>query len=249
MEKKVLIVHGWMHSADLYKRLKRDLERTGTYKVKLYEIPGFGNAPAEKRYKVLRYYTKKMERELAAGCYDYAIGHSMGGTILLRAMVGKKLDTRLILLSPEYGGITVLKPLMFFVPLMLSMLYMTKRVYFRTTNFLIKCMALFTINSWDKIDAQIVIDTRKAAPIVATCAMFELAWDNWRLKRGEWKCGKVELILGEKDRIIKQKNMKRLYNDIGNCHVYVIKGIGHTAVLEAYDILYKIIVKILECPC
>lgn len=246
MSKRILIVHGWMHSADLYKKLKRDLERKGTYKVKLYEIPGFGNTPAEKRVRLIKFYTKKMEKELIRGSYDYVIGHSMGGTILLRAMVGKKLDTKLILLSPEYGGITILKPLMLFLPIVTLMLYVIKNVYCITTIFLVKCMALFTINHWEKIDAQIVTDTRKAVPLVAAHAMMELAWDNWQLKKDEWKSGKVELILGEKDRIIKRKKMKRLCSDIGNCHVYVIRGIGHTAVLEAYDRLFKILVKILE---
>lgn len=245
MSKRILIVHGWMHSADLYKKLKTDIEKKGSCTVKLYEIPGFGNRPAKSRHKLIEYYARDMEKELARDSYDYVIGHSMGGTILLRAMAGKKMDTKLILLSPEYGGITVLKPLTVFVPLMPPMLFLFQKVNNSTANFFIKCMALFTINRWEKIDDQVVTDTRKADPMVAAHAMVELAWDHWRLKKGEWKCGKVELILGEKDRIIKQKKMKRLCGDIGDCHGYVIKGIGHTAVLEAYDKLLKILLKIL----
>ena len=245
MRKKILIVHGWMHSADLYHKLKTDLEKSGLYTVKLYEIPGFGNASAEKRRKLLLFYTKKMERELVRESYDYAIGHSMGGTVLLRAMAGKRFSVRLVLLSPEYGGIALLKPLTIFLPLMPLVLYIFKKVYCAITIFLIKCMALFTINRWDQIDDQIVTDTRKAVPIVATRAMAELTWDHWRLKKGEWKSGRVELILGEKDRLIRQKKMRRLYYDIGDCHAYVIKGIGHTAVLEAYDKLLKLLLKLL----
>lgn len=245
MGKRILIVHGWMHSADLYKKLKTDLEKNGSCIVKLYEIPGFGDKPAKRKHKLIDYYTKSMEKELAGGSYDYAIGHSMGGTILLRAMAGKEMDTKLILLSPEYGGITVLKPLTLFVPLMPPILYLFKKANNSAVNFFIKCMALFTINRWEKIDDQIVADTKKADPMVAAHAMIELAWDHWRLKKGEWKCGKVELILGEKDRLIKGKKMKRLYSDIGDCHGYVIRGIGHTAVLEAYDRLLKILLKIL----
>ena len=246
MDKKILIVHGWMHSADLYKKLKEDLEKKGSYKVKLYEFPGFGNTPAERGHKLLDYYTKKIEKELVEGCYDYAIGHSMGGNILLKALAGKELNTKLVLLSPEYGGIALLKPLVIFMPIMPLILYFFKKGPCLITTFFIKCMALFTINSWEKIGDQIVIDTKRAAPIVATCAMIELAWDNWRVNRGEWKCGGVELILGERDRIIMQRKMKYLYNDIEKCHVYVIKGIGHTAVLEAYNRLLKILLKIMS---
>lgn len=246
LSKKILIVHGWMHSADLYKKLKADLEKNSSYEVNLYEFPGFGNTPAEKKCKLLDYYTKKMKKELAEGGYDYAIGHSMGANILLKAMAGTRTDTKLILLSPEYGGITLLKPLVIFMPITPLVLYFFKKVPCSVTTFLIKCMALFTINSWDKIDTQIVTDTRKADPIVAACSMTELAWDNWRMKSGEWKSGNVELILGEKDRIIMREKMKWLCNDIEKYHVHIIRGIGHTAVLEAYDKLLKILLKTIE---
>ena len=246
LRKKILIVHGWMHSADLYKRLKTDLEKSGSCEVTLYEFPGFGNTPAEKKSRLLDHYTKKMKKELAEGGYDYAIGHSMGANILLRAMEGKRLDTKLILLSPEYGGIALIKPFMIFMPITPLALYLFKKVPSSATTFLIRCMAQFTINSWDKIDDQIVADTRRADPMAAACSMAELAWDNWRIKSGEWKCGNVELILGEKDRIITRKKMKWLCNDLGKCHVHMIRGIGHTAVLEAYDKLLKILLKIIE---
>lgn len=246
MSKKILIVHGWMHSADLYRKLKEDLENKGLYKVKLYEFPGFGDTPAGQYHHLMDYYTKLMEKELLENHYDYVIGHSMGGNILLRAMKNKKSNAKLILLSPEYNGITLLKPLMILAPIMPWMLYLFKKWSNPITIFLIKCMALFTINSWEKIDDQIVMDTRRAAPIVATCAMVELAWDNWRISKDEWKCGGVELILGEKDRIITQGKMKRLRDDIGDCHIYMIRDIGHTAVLEAYDKLSNILIKIMQ---
>ena len=246
MKKKILIAHGWIHSADTYKKLKNDLENTGLYDVNLYEFPGFGNSPARKYFSLMKYYTQEMERELVNGAYDYVIGHSMGGNILLRAMTGKSLNTKLILLSPEYNGIALLKPTMVFIPIMPLSFYLLKKMSCPVTTFFIKCMALFTINSWDQIDDQIVLDVRKASPIVATCTIFELAWDNWRIKRGQWKCGKVELILSEKDRLISRRKMKCLRDDLGDCHVYCLRGIGHTAVLEAYDRLLSTLRKIMK---
>lgn len=246
MSKKILIVHGWLHSADMYKKLKADLEKNGSYQVKLYEFPGFGNTPVEKNHRLLDYYTRKIEKELVEGCYDCVIGHSMGGTILLRALAGKRSGAKLILLSPEYGGIALLKPFVIFMPVMPLALSLLKKGSCFITTFFIKCMALFTINRWEKIDDQIVIDAKRADPLVAACTMTELVWDNWRVKRGDRKYGKVQLILGERDRIITQRKMKCLCNDIGKCHIHVIKGIGHTAVLEAYDKLLEILLKIVR---
>lgn len=245
MKKKILIAHGWMHSADTYKKLKEDLERTGNYDVTLYEFPGFGNSRAERYLHVLEYYTQKMEKELAGKSYDYVIGHSMGGNILLRAMADKNMDTRLILLSPEYNGIALLKPVILFIPVVPLALLLLKKVSCSFTTFLIKCMALFTINSWEQIDDQIVLDTRKASPVVAACTMLELAWDRWRIKKARWKCGKVCLILGERDRIISRRKMRCLCDDLGVCQVYGIRKIGHTAVLEAYDRLFNTLIKIM----
>lgn len=246
MKKKILIAHGWMHSADTYKKLKADLEKTGRYEVTLYEFPGFGDSPAEKHFQVMKYYTQKLEMELAREAYDYVIGHSMGGNILLRAMADKDMDTRLILLSPEYNGIAVLKPVILFIPVVPLVLLLLKKVSCSFSTFLIKCMALFTINSWNHINDQIVLDTRKASPVVAACTMLELAWDGWRIGKDQWRCGKVSLILGEKDRIISRKKMKCLCDDLGVCQVYGIRKIGHTAVLEAYDRLFHTLMKILN---
>ena len=57
----ILIVHGWMHSAKRYQRLKRDLERLGTYHVELYEFPGFGDTPAKYKRAILRSYAADMQ--------------------------------------------------------------------------------------------------------------------------------------------------------------------------------------------
>lgn len=40
--KKILIIHGWMHSAERYAKLADDIQKKLHCKVVLYEIPGFG---------------------------------------------------------------------------------------------------------------------------------------------------------------------------------------------------------------
>lgn len=242
VDKQILIVHGWMHSSKRYERLKTDLEIIGPYKVTLYEFPGFGDTPAEKYCHLLKYYTGKIEAELESGSYDYVVGHSMGGNILLRAMDGRKQKAKLILLSPEYGGITLLKLFTVFMPVVPLVFFLLKMPG-KLTGFFIKAMALFTVNRWEQIDGQMVEDVRKASPIAAACAMFELAWDQWRVK--QWDRGETVLILGERDRIIERRKMEALKDALGSCSVYCIEGIGHTAVVEAYDQLLKLLTLIL----
>ncbi len=242
MNKKILLVHGFMHSSARYKRLKTDLEAMGDCEVTLYELPGFGDTPASSWRHVLEQDADKIKGELAAGDYDYAVGHSMGGNVLLRAMDGRRWRTRVILLSPEYGGIPLLKPCTPFMPV-LPLVFLLLKVPCALTSFLIKTMALFTVNRWTQIDERIVADARKASPMTAAGAMFELTWDKWRVRN--WKSKEVVLILGEKDRIIRREKMKKLQKDLGKCSVYYIEGIGHTAVSEDYDRLLKLLTRIL----
>lgn len=247
MKSKILVVHGWMHSAERYKQLKKSIEKQGRYEVTLYELPGFGDTPPQCYRNLLQYYTKKLEQVLKDGEYEYAIGHSMGGNVLLRAMAGKQLKTKLILLSPEYCGIALLKPFIVFLPIMPLGLTILKKVNCSFTTFLIKCTALLTVNRWEQIDDQIVKDARKASPVVATNAMMELVWDSWRISSRQWKSGTVSIIIGENDRIISRKKIELLRKDIKSSRLYCIDGIGHTSVVEAFDKLLDGVMKIINC--
>ncbi len=245
MNHNILIVHGWLHSAKRYEKLKEKLEKENLCNVTLYEFSGFGDTSPKKYSNLLKYYAEELAIEIERGNYDYAIGHSMGGNVLLRAMANKQLKTKLILLSPEYAGITLLKPLLFIFPIIPIIFVILKNIKCSITTFLIKCMALFTINNWKKIDNQIVVDTRKASVIVAVVSMMELAWDNWRVTNEEWNGGNISIIIGENDRIISKKKIRMLHRDLKNSRVYCIKHIGHTAVLENFDKLCNILLEIM----
>ena len=239
--KQILIVHGWMHSAKRYERLKEDLEKDGMYDVVLYEFPGFGKTKPKYYFNILQRYKSELEKELQTKKYDYLIGHSMGGNILLRVLSGGYYQAKLILLSPEYGGIDLLKPLVVLYPIIYLVLYLVQKITCSVTTFLIKCTALFTINNWKKIDEQIVMDTRRASTIVALNTMIELAWDCWKIEKQAWENGKVYLIVGEGDRIIRRHKMEKLIRQFDNIKVYEIPQIGHTAVLENYEELLKML--------
>lgn len=245
--KKVLIVHGWLHSVDMYNKLKADIERYCNFQVILFELPGFGGTPAHKYFNLLEYYASEVEKELGRESYDYAIGHSMGGNVLLRAMSHKRYSTKLILLSPEYGGIDLLKPLTIVSPVALLFLLICRAFPCRMTTLIIKGVALFTINDWEKINYQIIKDARRANSLVAVSSMIELSWDRWRIKYGQLSGEKVNLILCGRDRIISRRKMRLLCSDLRNCRVQCIKKSGHTAVLEEYDRLFYLLMKIMEC--
>ena len=61
---KILIVHGWMHSAKRYEQLKHDIEKNEKYDVVLYEFPGFGKSKAKYYFNILQKYKKELEQEL-----------------------------------------------------------------------------------------------------------------------------------------------------------------------------------------
>lgn len=245
-KEKILIVHGWMHSGKRYEQLKLDMEKSGKYEVVIYEFPGFGESRAKYYFNILEQYKNELEKELQSKEYDYVIGHSMGGNILLRILSDNSYETKLILLSPEYGGIDILKPLIVFYPLLFVILFLVQKIKSPLTTFLIRMSALFTINDWKKIDEQIVLDTRRASTMVALNAMMELAWDSWNVAPKKWENGKIYLILGENDRIIKRNKMNRMMKQIPNIRVHCIPKIGHSAVLENYEELLKVLDIIME---
>lgn len=240
-KQRILIVHGWMHSKERYAKLKHDLEKSGTYLVSLFEFPGFGDTPPKFYFNILNHYTKLLVAELQEKNYDYVIGHSMGGNILLRAMMQGQSRAKLMLLSPEYKGIDMLKPLVLLYPLIYISLFFIQKFKCPLTSFLIKCSAFLTINDWDKIDEQTISDARRASTLVALNTMIELALDNWQLTGKEWKNGKVHLILGSADRIISKRKMNLLAKQFNDTQIHYIPEIGHTAVLENYNELLKIL--------
>lgn len=244
--KKILIIHGWMHSSDRYIMLKSDMEKLLECKVDLYEIPGFGKTKPTCYLNLLHHYSSLVRDVVVENQYDYVIGHSMGGNILLRVMDMVNTKAKLILLSPEYMGISYLKPLTVFCPVMPLGLFILQKIDCRLTTFIMKLVALLTVNKWKQIDDRIIKDSRRANALIATVAMFELAWDSWRITSGLWKERKVNLIVGQNDRIILDNKMQLLRRDLYCCKLHQIAGIGHTAVVEAYDELLKIICTIIN---
>ena len=241
---KVLIVHGWLHSAQRYFPLKTALEQQAAAEVTLYEFPGFGKTPARYKKQILGHYVKDMADYLRKNQFDFIIGHSMGAGIVLKAAAALNLNSCLILMNPAYGGIPRLRLAVLFVPgvyLALSLL----RYPCRVKRFLIKLAALVTINKWKLIDELIVEDAQRADPFTAATLLFELAFDRKKIHSRNRPAGETVLFISEKDRVIPFKRMKWLQKD-SNCRdVVIFKGIGHTIAVEGTErLVNEVVVRI-----
>lgn len=238
---KILIVHGWMHSAKRYERLKKDLETIKDCCVTPYEFPGFGDSPAIYKKDVLNHYVQDMKNYLKFSNFDVIIAHSMGGNVVLKAVSEEKFQGKLILMSPVYGGIAALKPFLIFYPFICAGMAIVRHPW-PVCKFFIKLFSLLTINEWSAIDKQIIKDVQKADSATAARTLFEMAFDKWTIP-APFSESPVLLILGQYDRVISKKYMQDLKQSLGQCRVRILKGIGHTAVTEDYDALWRAVVR------
>lgn len=240
-KKRILIIHGWMHSSMRYRRLQKDLESTGRFQIDLYEFPGFGASPPKYSRNILKRYATDLRQYLKENTFDIILSHSMGGNVLLKALLADSEDVprcrKLILLSPVYGGVDCLKPLIFLYPVIPAGLRFLQ-LPLAGCRLLVKLVSLLTINSWSDIDLRIIADARRADPKVAARTMMEMAFDRWKVKK-TLDQDQVLLVLGAKDRVISKRKMEKLRRDLGGCRVKVLKGIGHTAVVEDYQALVR----------
>ncbi|MCI8660589.1 MAG: alpha/beta hydrolase [Lachnospiraceae bacterium] len=235
----LLVVHGWMHSADRYKDLKRDLESFGICKVELYEFPGFGNEPTRYKDRILEHYVKDMQQYLKEQSFDGILAHSMGGNVVLKAVAEANRGEKLMLLSPVYGGIRFLKPAVFFGPLLFWGIRLLQ-IPCAGMGLLIRVLSLLTVNQWSAMDRQLVEDVRRADASTGVKILAELASDRWRVKE-TYRNERVMVVLGERDRVISRKHIKQLSTDLGGCPVKILERTGHTAVLEDYDRLLELV--------
>lgn len=82
--KNVLIVHGWMHSADRYKEFAK---RMLNCKVTIIDLPGFGNCEYVGEIENIEdNHIEYLRNLLTDEKYDFVIAHSWGGIVLLKTI-------------------------------------------------------------------------------------------------------------------------------------------------------------------
>lgn len=233
--KRILILHGWMHSAARYNALKLELTE---YDAVCYEFSGFGDSSPVFTRRITDCYAKELAVYLKSHKFDIIIAHSMGGAVLLRTL-NKYLPERtytVILINPVYGGVPKLIPALLLLPLVWGGLWILRLLPFSVSQWFYRIVSLITINRWKDIDLLICRDARKADPMTAAFLLAEMAGDRFRttpLKSRIW------MIVSQKDRIISPRSLRRLRQDLGGCSWIEYKGIGHTPVLESFGQLLK----------
>lgn len=238
--KKILILHGFMHSARRYRSLAEELKE---YDVVCYEFPGFGDTPPAPRMGMLDFYARRLAVYLKYHETDVIIAHSMGGSVALRALERFRLPKEylLILVNPVYCGIRKLWPAAALFPGVFAGLWLLKLLPGRLSGAVYKTAALLTINRWKDIDSMIAEDSRKADPLTAALLLAEMALDNFRVKHFR---GKVCLIVGNRDRMIGKRSYRLLEEDVGKLYRIDYLDTGHTPVVEAFARLSEDIRKI-----
>lgn len=242
--KNVLIVHGWMHSADRYKKFAKKLLNC---KVNIVDLPGFGNCGYVGAIeKVEDYHIEYLRTLLTDEKYDFVIAHSWGGIVLLKTIplldVNQKPD--IILLNPAYGENKRLKILLPIKKITGWLLATQKNLPFWIVKIPIKISALLTINRWSLIDDNIIYDAKRSDPRVASYLLYVMACDKWVIKEKK-DYGKSYLIFSDKDRIIGKHNIENLKMDLQPTMFKVFYGVGHTLVVENFEELVILIEKII----
>lgn len=228
---KVLIIHGWLHSANRYESIAKRLSKYSN--VVLYE---YGRANP-KSICQLKYYIKCLQEHLDKNTYDVILTHSLGGRILLGTVYSSKYT---VLANTAYRGVRFLLPSL---PVMLILLCLIKVLPKIMTYLPAKKIAGVTMGNNNLFDIIMYNDIKKANIVASIISAFELSIDSFR--RYDRLNSKVIIIRGYKDNIVSRKNTLRLTKDLGVNKIITLRGIGHTSILE-YEDYYVDLIKRLE---
>lgn len=230
----ILVIHGWLHSTRRYADLKIALEPE--HDIILYELPGFGGNPIKYKTNYLDNCSLELTSYINYIKPDIIIAHSMGGNIVLRCLARGCVVPKVILLSPVYNGVPLLKIIK---PFRKIMQYLFSKLKHHST--IVKIFSLLTINKWKLIDDMIVQDAILANTSTAISCLYEMVNDTWEIKLGN-ATGDIIIARGENDRVVPRRNMLKLQRDLGKkCKLVEIENIGHTVIVEDPTTLFNLI--------
>lgn len=246
-KKKLLIIHGWLHSAERYFELAERLSKFTD--VDIYEFEGFGGTKFKYRaLNILEYYVEKLENYLAGKEYDIVVTHSMGGNILLKVLSKTNYKFNHVILSnTAYLGLPLLKPVVWMLPVTMLSFCVTKFIPRWVTKPIFGKISLLTIQNPKYFDEIMFKDVLRCNSIVAAITIFQLAFDRFKFVKNT-RNNEIDFVVtySENDRVIPLKNTQKLINDLRNPSVKEFKNIGHTVALEARDDYYQMIKDIMD---
>ncbi len=241
-QKKIIIVHGWIHSYKRYIKLAEDLSSVAT--IELVKLPGFGNTKCDVKENITSYYVEEFIKLLDKNEYDLIIGHSLGANVILRALESCSVRSKILLLNPSYYGIDHLKFIARFEKFNTMFFNLQSKLPRFICKPFIKVLGLTSINKYSLVDDMLVDDVRSAQPDVAALLLKEIAFDTWRASKNIES--DITVVVSKKDRLISQKNNEILVKDLENFKLITFEKSGHTCIVENYDDVLEIVLELLE---
>lgn len=100
MTKNVLIVHGWLHSDEVFVRMRRDLKDLGCY-VEMLTLHGIDTIDSVYTTgRLIEYYSSKVINKINSGEFDVIIAHGEGAAIVLNAIENGMANCTVVLIAP-----------------------------------------------------------------------------------------------------------------------------------------------------
>ena len=229
-----LLVHGWLHSAELWSPIFDSL--TGSYSLIAPDLPGFGGStPLPARHiniesftKIVDYLCVKLRGDTG---FHAIVADSLGAVLILNLLAGAGVPSKRLLLSGvPADGIPLLRGGRWTSELIgtgLSMLQVLPRPLARLV---VDGVAFPTVQNRTTIDSAFRDAVLTADPRTATCLVRELAHLYVQVNAVEGV--RAVCVRGERDKIASHSAMARLANALG-APLVEIPRVGHTPQMEA----------------
>lgn len=225
--KRILLIHGWLHTTDVFNSLKTKLSNC---EVVLWKIDGMDNSNNCTTEQLV----KQLQDHIRCNSYDLIVAHSVGCYILLHSM-DKEIKSKVILLNPVYRNYKwYIKLVMPMLPIGLKL---SKILYNRNSNSkLILLLASFTCNRVELIDDIITMgiymsNANLCSRIIReSIATYDICYNN------------VVVVHSKRDRLL-TKPIKLITRCV--CDYYEL-DCGHSSFIEEENLVLWIIQRVIN---
>ena len=225
--KRILLIHGWLHTADVYNSLKT---RLSNYEVVLWKIDGMDN----NNNCITEQLIKQLQEHIRHNHYDLIIAHSVGCYILLHS-INEEIKSKVILLNPVYGNYKWYVRLI--IPMLTIGLNLSKSLYRRNPNSkLILLLALFTCNKAELINDTITMGIGMSNTNLCSSIIRE------SITTYNVYCNSIVVVHSKHDRLL-TKPIKLIENY--DCDYYEL-DCGHSSFIEEENSVLWIIQRIIN---
>lgn len=248
MDKRILIVHGWMESSKRYNKVKEYIESNTEYRVELFECYGFGDTTAiRSRNKTIPYSALAISDKISTNSYDYIIGFSMGTSVILRALDEVINKPKVILINPVYSGLLSLLPVILITPILPVVFICIKYISTEALRILGKPFLRLLFNNVERnTDELFYKDIRKADTLTAVSTLLYMILDDWMVSKDFSRDTEVNMIISTNDKVVTKRVIRKLKEDLKHMNEFRIKDASHMVFMENFSEVCLIICSILK---